>query len=175
MEKLFDVLDENGIKTGQTLPRSEVHKNGLWHRAILVAIVDGQNKILLHQRSGVKDKNPNMWDISVVGHISAGQDSLTAACIETKQRLGYEVDESQFRYMFSFRSKQQVSENFCDRQYYDFFVLKKEKVDTKNINFDESGISEVKLVSKQELLKMIEQKMVVERNEVYKVLLEYLA
>lgn len=33
MEELIDVLDENG-KTGEILPRSEVHKNGLWHRII---------------------------------------------------------------------------------------------------------------------------------------------
>ncbi len=39
-EELIDVLNENGIKTGQVLPRSEVHKQGLWHRAIIVAIIN---------------------------------------------------------------------------------------------------------------------------------------
>lgn len=38
--ELIDVLDENGILTGEVLPRSEVHKRGLWHRAIVVAIVN---------------------------------------------------------------------------------------------------------------------------------------
>jgi len=28
-EELIDVLDEHGIKTGQVLPRKEVHKQGL--------------------------------------------------------------------------------------------------------------------------------------------------
>lgn len=28
MEELIDVIDENGIKTGEILPRSEVHKKG---------------------------------------------------------------------------------------------------------------------------------------------------
>lgn len=37
-EELIDVLDENGIKTGQILPRKEVHQKGLWHRIIVVAI-----------------------------------------------------------------------------------------------------------------------------------------
>ena len=27
-EELLDVLDENGIKTGEILPRNEVHKRG---------------------------------------------------------------------------------------------------------------------------------------------------
>lgn len=39
-EELIDVLNENGIKTGKVLPRSEVHKQGLWHRAIVVAIIN---------------------------------------------------------------------------------------------------------------------------------------
>ena len=28
-EELIDVLDENGIKTGEVLTRSEVHKHGI--------------------------------------------------------------------------------------------------------------------------------------------------
>ena len=58
--ELLDVLDENGIKPGEVLSRDEVHKKGLWHRIIVVAIIDGQNKILMQQRSANKDKNPNM-------------------------------------------------------------------------------------------------------------------
>ena len=79
IEELIDVLDENGVKTGEILPRSEIHKKGLWHRAIVVAIINENNEILLQQRSANKEKNANMWDISVAGHISSGQDSLSAA------------------------------------------------------------------------------------------------
>ena len=30
MEELIDILDETGRKTGESLPRNEVHKKGLW-------------------------------------------------------------------------------------------------------------------------------------------------
>ena len=50
-EELIDVLDENGIKTGQIMTRNEIHKQGLWHRAIVVAIINEKNEILLQQRS----------------------------------------------------------------------------------------------------------------------------
>ncbi len=49
--ELIDVLDENGIFTGQVLSRDEVHQKGLWHRAIVVAIINEKNQILLQQRS----------------------------------------------------------------------------------------------------------------------------
>ena len=68
MEELIDVLDENGVKTGKIVTRSEVHKKGLWHRAIVVAILNDDNKLLMQQRSYKKDKNAGMWDISVAGH-----------------------------------------------------------------------------------------------------------
>ena len=105
-EELIDVLDENGIKTGKVLTRKEVHKNGLWHRIIVVAIINEKNEILIQQRSDDKDKNPGMWDISVTGHLSAGQDSLAAATREISEEvsvsLGYSVDVKDFRFMFSY-------------------------------------------------------------------------
>ena len=45
--ELIDVLDENGIKTGEILSRDEVHKRGLWHRIIVVAIINEKNEILI--------------------------------------------------------------------------------------------------------------------------------
>ena len=66
----IDVLDENGVKTGEILSRKEIHQRGLWHRAIVIAIINGNNEVLLQQRSIDKDKNAGLWDISVAGHIS---------------------------------------------------------------------------------------------------------
>ena len=40
MEELIDVLDENGNKTGKIVTRKQVHEQGLWHRIIVVAIID---------------------------------------------------------------------------------------------------------------------------------------
>ena len=78
-KELIDVLDENGVKTGEVLSREEIHKKGLWHRAIVVAIINEKNEILLQQRADNKEKNAGMWDISVAGHISNGNDALSAA------------------------------------------------------------------------------------------------
>ena len=85
--ELLDVLDENGISTGEVLTRDEIHRRGIWHRAIVVAIINEKNEILLQQRSEKKEKNAGMWDISVAGHISAGQDSLSAAAREINEEV----------------------------------------------------------------------------------------
>ena len=177
-EELIDVLDENGIKTGETLPRSEIHKKGLWHRIIVVAIINDKNEILIQQRSDNKDKNPGMWDISVTGHLSAGQDSLSAATREISEEvsvsLGYTVEVKDFRFMFSFRKEEYVNENHYDRQFYDFFILRQKGLTSENITFQESEVQAIKFVSVSEFNQMREKSIFVDRKEVYDELSNYL-
>ena len=152
MEELIDVLDENGVKTGEILTRKEIHKRGLWHRAIAVAVINEQNQILVQHRSFKKEKNTGMWDISVAGHISSGQDALSAASREINEEisvnLGFNVDIKEFRYMFSYRKE--------------------------DIKVQESEVEQIKFVSVSELNEMIENKEIVERTPIYKELMNYI-
>lgn len=176
-EELLDVLDSNGIKTGEILPRKEVHKKGLWHRIIVVAIVN-ENEVLIQQRSENKDKNPGMWDISVTGHLSAGQDSLTAATREISEEvsvsLGYSVEVRDFRFMFSYRKEEKVNDNHYDRQFYDFFILRQNGLTAENIRFQAEEVQAIKFVSINELNKMREEGKLVNRDECYDELAAYL-
>lgn len=177
-DELIDVLNENGIFTGEVLPRNEVHKKGLWHRSILVAIVNEKNEVLLQQRSATKEKNAGMWDISVAGHISAGQDSLSAAAREINEEvsvlLGYRTEIKDFRYMYSFRKQEKIREDFIECQFYDFFILRTSGLDDKTLYFQESEVQAVKFVDLTELERMIVNQEIVERNEVYDVLNKFL-
>lgn len=176
--ELIDVLDENGILTGEVLPRNEIHKRGLWHRAIVVAIVNEQNKILLQQRSNKKEKNAGMWDISVAGHISSGQDSLSAAAREINEEvsvlLGYRTEIKDFRYMYCFRKEQKFRDDFIERQFYDFFVLRTSGIDDKTLYFQKEEVQAVKFVDLSTIQKMIQNHEIVERPEVYQILTNFL-
>lgn len=63
MEELIDVLDENGNKTGKILTREQIHKKGLCHRIVVIAIIDAKGNILMQQRSKTKLKilENGMW------------------------------------------------------------------------------------------------------------------
>ncbi len=178
MEEMLDVLDERGIKTGETMPRIEVHKRGLWHRIIVVAIINEKNEILIQQRSHNKKKNPDMWDISVTGHLSAGQDSLMAATREISEEvsvsLGYSVDVKDFRFMFSFKKEEKVNDEYMDRQFYDFFILRQFGLNETNIRFQSDEVQAVRFVNINELNRMREENLLVNRDECYDVLTEYL-
>lgn len=181
MEKnseFIDVLDENGLFTGDIKTRKEIHEKGLWHRAIIVAIVNEKNQVLLQKRASTKEKNPNMWDISVAGHISAGQDSLSAAAREINEEvcvmLGYKTEIKDFRYMYSFRKEQVFKEDFIERQFYDLFILREYGLDDRTINFQVDEVQEVKFIDLIDLKKMEENNEIVSRPEVYDVLMKYL-
>lgn len=177
-EELIDILDENGIKTGEILPRGEVHRRGLWHRSIVVAIINEKNEILIQQRSDDKDKNAGMWDISVAGHISIGQDSLMAANREISEEvsveLGFNIEVKEFRFMYSFRKEQVFKSDFIERQFYDFFILRQNGLSDVNIKFQESEVQAVKFVSISELNEMRKNNLIVSRDECYDVLTDYL-
>ena len=178
MPELIDVLDENGIKTGRVVTREVVHRDGLWHRCIVVAILNDKNEILLQQRAHDKDKNPDMWDISAAGHISAGQDALSAAAREINEEvsvnLGRYIDISEFRYMFSFRKEQVVNDEYVDRQFFDFFILRQPKLKLDEIKIQESEVQAIKLCTMSELRELVEKHKVVERDAIYAALQDYI-
>ena len=178
MAEYIDVLNEDGVKTGEILTRKEIHQRGLWHRAIVVIIVNENNEILLQQRSANKDKNANLWDISVAGHISAGQDAISAAAREINEEVMIDVEAkvtvTDFRYMFSYRVSQIFTEDYIENQFYDVFILRKNGIRKKHIRMQESEVQAVKFVDLIEIQKMIENNQIVERNEVYQVLTNFL-
>ncbi len=73
MVEMFDVLDKNGNKTGDVKTKKELHENGLWHSAVHVWIYNSKGEILLQKRSMKVTNWPGRWDISVAGHIPAGE------------------------------------------------------------------------------------------------------
>ena len=49
MEEYIEILDEEGISTGEIKERNAVHKDGDWHKVIQIFIVNGD----LIQENGV--------------------------------------------------------------------------------------------------------------------------
>ena len=133
---------------------------------------------MVQQRSFKKEKNAGKWDISVAGHISSGQDALSAASREINEEvsvnLGFNLDIKEFRYMFSYRKQEILKEDYIERQFYDFFVLRKDGLRAENIKIQESEVEQIKFVSVSELNEMIENKTIVERDPIYKELMNYI-
>lgn len=174
MEELIDVLDEDGKKTGEIVTRREVHVQGLWHRIIVVAIIDKNGKILMQQRATEKETNPGKWDVSVAGHISAGQSSAEAAIREVFEEVGINIKEDELKYICLYKDSCQIREDYISNHFYDFYIVEREIIDMDNIKIQESEVKQVKLCGRDEVQKMLSDEQVVKRGNIYKELIKYL-
>lgn len=152
----LDVLDEQGNPTGGALARKEIHRLGKLHRAIHLYLFDQSNNLLLQKRSSQVDHYPNMFSISVVGHVNAGENSYEAVARELQEELRLDPKHVQIYLLFSIRRDAYLSPSYIDRQWNDIYVG---WADFKlyDIAFDRDVISEVRLVSFEAFDIMVKQ------------------
>jgi isopentenyldiphosphate isomerase len=94
-KEMLDVLYPSGELTGQVLDKKDIHNQELWHRDVHVWVTDGVN-LLEQQRALDKTIMPGDWDISVGGHVAAGETYLDAAIRETEEEIGLAFPPDRF-------------------------------------------------------------------------------
>ncbi|KAM0858363.1 hypothetical protein ACQ4PT_047867 [Festuca glaucescens] len=124
-EERLDVLTAAGDKTGVSKPRSEVHRDGDYHRAVHVWIYsESTGELLLQRRADCKVSWPGKWDISSAGHISAGDSSLSSARRELHEELGIKLPVDAFELIFVFLEKCVTNNGtFFNNEYSDVYLV----------------------------------------------------
>ena len=170
----LDVLDEKGNKIGKE-KRLEIHKQGSWHKAVHIWILNSQNELLIQKRSA-NVRHPNQWDISSAGHIPAGRGSFETALEEIKEELGIEVSKKDLKLLFVVKQKyQDKKENYINNEINDVYLLKTD-MPISDFKASKEEISELKYISINKLKDSIkkEDPSFVPHPEEYKKLFEYL-
>ena len=157
MEEYFDILDEDGHPTGKTKLRTKVHQDGDWHKAVHIWIVNDKQEVLLQKRSPNKDSNPNMWDISSAGHLSAGDDSLTGALREITEELGINIKPDQLQFIGTRKKASRYTQTFINNEFNDVYLLRL-NLDLSKLHLQEEEVSAVKYVPLNEFKNMIKNK-----------------
>ena len=93
MDELIDILTPEGKSTGKTALKSEAHKNGWFHATVHIWLFTSDEKILLQKRALTKKVFPGLWDISVAGHVGAGEEILTSAKREVFEEIGLQLED----------------------------------------------------------------------------------
>ncbi|WP_136465562.1 NUDIX hydrolase [Flagellimonas onchidii] len=144
MDELIDILDEDGNATGRTCLKSEAHLKGLFHPTIHVWFYTSDGQILFQKRAHDKDTFPSLWDVSVAGHIGAGEDIIQAAIREIEEEIGLEINQSDLERIGTFKSMHKHSETLIDNEFHHNFLCKLE-VPLVKLKRQESEVDDLQL------------------------------
>ena len=86
MPEMWDIVDQNGNKTGRLHERGRPMQKGEYHLSVSVWILNRQGEFLISKRAPAKTA-PGMWETTGGGAI-AGEDGLEAAVREVREELG---------------------------------------------------------------------------------------
>lgn len=156
--EIFDIVDENGIPTGETIQRTVAHDKGIRHRTAHIWIVrntDNGCEVLLQQRSYNKDSFPGRYDTSSAGHIRAGDEPLDSALRELVEELGIKAEPAALTYIGKFPI--QYEKEFFGKPFRDcevaFVYLYTEPVDINALTLQTEEVESVKWFAIDEVYK----------------------
>lgn len=146
--ELWDLYDKNRKLTEDTMVRGDEMKPDTYHLVIHVVIFNSENQMLIQKRKHDKASNPNMWDVSVGGSVTAGEMSQLGAMRETEEELGLQIDlHNQLPHL---------SITF-ERGYDDIYIVNRE-ADIEKLAVPNDEVSDAKWATIDEIYEMIDDR-----------------
>ena len=123
MDEWVDIVDPTGTPTGETVLKSDAHREGYLHPTVHIWCYSNDGRVLLQKRGVFKSTFPMLWDVSVAGHIAAGEAPIIAALREIKEEIGLEVAASQLKKIGLFHELHQHENGIIDSELHHVFLL----------------------------------------------------
>ena len=117
MTEWFTVYDEELHPVG-TATRDDCHKKGLLHEVVHCWVFSRERErvwLYFQQRSHTKKDFPNYFDLTVGGHVDAGEDRMTAVLREMREEIGLSARPEELSYLGHTREDLKIGD-FYDRE-----------------------------------------------------------
>ncbi|KAJ5073206.1 protein n-terminal and lysine n-methyltransferase efm7 [Anaeramoeba ignava] len=164
LPEMFDVLDEDTwIPNGQIVPRNIVHQKGFFHGSVHIWILNPKTKkVLIQKRAKRKIVLPDLYDISVAGHISSGDSELETIKKELEEEIGLILTDElskNLKKIFQYKVKVELNEGkIIDNELANVYLLLMDINDLKSFVLQESEVSEIKLIDWKILFEKLKEK-----------------
>lgn len=125
VDEKVDVLNERGESTGRVSWRSEAHRMGLWHRCFhcwIAAPGTAGPYLFVQRRAAGKDTWPNKLDVTVGGHLEAGESTLEGGLREVEEELGLTASINELIPLGTRKMEKQIPAGL-DREFQEVFLL----------------------------------------------------
>lgn len=154
MDELLDILDSEGNFTGETKLKSHAHRVGLFHATVHIWFYTIDGKVLLQQRGKNKDIHPLLWDVSVAGHVAAGEEIELSAIREIEEEIGILIFKEYLEKIGVFKSVHKHHETLIDCEFHHTYICEL-KVSLNDLHKQESEVEALNLVPLNQFLKEI--------------------
>jgi len=146
MDELIDIVTKEGLPTGKTALKSVVHKEGLYHHTAHIWFYTKRGEILLQQRAATKIICPLLWDVSVAGHIDAGETIKSGAVREIQEEIGLIITENDLLEIGVFKCFQSYENGIIDNEFHNTFISEL-KVPLSELQGQPDEVEALKLVT----------------------------
>jgi len=157
MDELIDILNTDGTPSNRTAMKSEAHAEGLFHATVHIWFYTKKGEILFQKRAQNKDTHPGLWDVSVAGHIGAGEPILNSAIREIQEEIGLTVSEDLLQKIGIFKSVQKHAAYLIDCEFHHTF-LSELAVPLKMLTKQKSEVDDLRLIPLREFEKELNKK-----------------
>ena len=146
--ELVDLYNFKREKIGNTWPRKEPLPENTYRGTIHICIFNSNNQMMIQKRTATKKVFPNLWDISIGGGVSAGDDIQKTATKELFEELGIVHDFSNERPYLTVHFSHGFDDIFT-------FV---QDIDLKTLTLQKTEVTDVKWATEEEIIQMIDNK-----------------
>ncbi|UAB76779.1 NUDIX domain-containing protein [Mesoflavibacter sp. SCSIO 43206] len=145
MEEYIDIITKSGKPTGKSATKTEIHTKGWYHNTVHIWLYTSKGEILLQQRAASKAICPLLWDVSVAGHVDAGETIKQAAIREIQEEISLNIKQENLHQIGVFPCFQSYDNGIIDNEFHHTFIAKLE-VSIEELKPQPNEVEALKLV-----------------------------
>ncbi len=144
-DELIDILSKDGTPTGEFSLKSEAHRLGLFHASVHIWLYTNEAELLLQKRAKDKDTYPELWDISVAGHVGTGEKPEDCAIREIEEEIGLSITKNDLEFIGTYRAEKKPKPDLFDNELH-YIYLSKLHIKPTNFRLQKEEVSDLKFI-----------------------------
>lgn len=145
----IDIYNENNESMNIKMEREEAHTKGMWHREILVVVVNEKNEVLLQKRSYKRRYLPGKWALCA-GHVQAGETEKQAAIRELVEELDMKIYQKDLEFIETYKKNGRANRKIS------YVYLARTNMKLEEYRIQEDELTDLKYVHIDKLIKITE-------------------
>lgn len=155
MDELIDIVSKDGKPTGESALKSEIHSKGHYHNTAHIWFYTREGEVLLAQRAASKVIFPLLWDVSVAGHIDAGETIEIGALREIEEEIGLQIETSDLEKIGVFECFQTYPNGIKDNEFHHTYIAEL-IIPVSSLTPQKEEVEALKLVRMFDFLELLE-------------------